>query len=132
MTCTCGTGVFENTLAFDPQLSTQLISKTKILTWLLDRVQHKKHDENRAYSAEIMSILLQNNRLNRVEFGTKDGIEVYLKVISNYRQKDPSDGDETEFIENIFDCLCSALNEPENKSLFVAAEGHDLMILMMK
>jgi beta-catenin-like protein 1 len=42
------------------------------------------------------------------------------------------DADETEFMENIFDALCSALGEPENKELFLKSEGIDLMVLMMK
>lgn len=35
-------------------------------------------------------------------------------------------------MENLFDSLCSALSEPEIKSLFLASEGVDLMLLMMK
>jgi hypothetical protein len=49
-----------------------------------------------------------------------------------YRRKDPVDPDETEFMENLFDSLCSVLNEPSIKQLFLSAEGPDLMILMMK
>jgi beta-catenin-like protein 1 len=35
-------------------------------------------------------------------------------------------------MENIFDALCSALQEPENKILFNKAEGIQLMVIMMK
>lgn len=35
-------------------------------------------------------------------------------------------------MDNLFDALCSALAEPEIKSLFLASEGVDLMVLMMK
>lgn len=35
-------------------------------------------------------------------------------------------------MENLFDALCSALSEPAIKSLFIASEGIDLMVLMMK
>lgn len=35
-------------------------------------------------------------------------------------------------MENVFDSLCSALNETTNKELFLSAEGPDLMLLMMK
>ncbi|KAK1236628.1 hypothetical protein PQX77_000180 [Marasmius sp. AFHP31] len=125
-------GTFENVLSFNPTLSTNLVSKTSLLSWLLDRVQAKKFDENRGYAAEILSILLQDNRANRETFGEKDGIEVLLKVISQYRKRDPSDGDEAEFMENCFDTLCSALSVPSNKHLFIQAEGPDLMVLIMK
>ena len=75
-------GVFENTLGFNPDLSVQLVSKTKIMNWLLERIQSKTHDENRGYAAELLSILLQNSIPNRQEFGKKDGVEVILKVLS--------------------------------------------------
>lgn len=35
-------------------------------------------------------------------------------------------------MENLFDALCSALAEPEVKSFFLASEGVDLMLLMMR
>lgn len=60
----------------------QLVSKTKIMSWLLERIQSKTHDENRSYAAELLSILLQNIVPNRQEFGKKDGVEVILKVLS--------------------------------------------------
>lgn len=50
--------------------------------WLLQRIQSKKHDENRGYAAELLSILLQDNQANRLELGKKDGIETLLKVAS--------------------------------------------------
>lgn len=49
-----------------------------------------------------------------------------------YRKRDPVDADETEFMENIFDALCSALGEAEIKQLFLKSEGVDLMVLLMK
>ncbi|KAH0840137.1 Catenin-beta-like protein [Lanmaoa asiatica] len=125
-------GVFENILGFNPDLSVQLVSKTKIMSWLVERIQSKTHDENRSYAAELLSILLQSSIPNRQELGKKDGVEVILKVLSQFRYREPVDADETEFMENLFDALCSALAEPEIKSLFLASEGVDLMVLMMK
>lgn len=125
-------GVFENMLGFNPDLSLILVSKTKMMNWLLNRIQSKTHDENRGYSAELLSILLQNNAANRQDFGKKDGVEVALNVLSQFRRRDPVNADETEFMENLFDALCSALAEPEVKSFFLASEGVDLMLLMMR
>jgi beta-catenin-like protein 1 len=76
------TGIFENILGFNPGLSTPLVSKTNILPWLLQRIESKTHGENRGYAAELLSILFQNNRLNRLELGKKDGVETILKVLS--------------------------------------------------
>jgi hypothetical protein len=42
----------------------------------------KTHDENRGYAAELLSILLQDNSKNRLEFGKQDGVEALLKVLS--------------------------------------------------
>ncbi|KZT12457.1 DUF1716-domain-containing protein [Laetiporus sulphureus 93-53] len=125
-------GIFENIIGFNADFAPQLVAKTSIIKWLLNRIQSKTHDENRGYAAELLSILLQNNRANRLELGKQDGVEAILKVLSQYRRKDPVDPDETEFMENVFDSLCSALAEPEIKELFLKSEGVDLMVLMMK
>lgn len=69
-------------LGFNPDLSLILVSKTKMMNWLLNRVQSKTHDENRGYSAELLSILLQNNAVNRQDFAKKDGVEIALNVLS--------------------------------------------------
>lgn len=75
-------GIFENLLGVKIELSTQLGSKTKIISWLLNRIQSKIHDENRGYSAELLSILLQNNNENRMKLGRIDGLEILLKTLS--------------------------------------------------
>lgn len=56
----------------------------------------------------------------------------HLKHSQQYRRRDPVDADETEFMDNLFNSLCSALSEASIKKLFLDAEGPDLMILMMK
>ncbi|KAI0320799.1 DUF1716-domain-containing protein [Amylostereum chailletii] len=125
-------GIFENIVGSNPTLAERLILKTKLLPWILRRIEFNAHDENRGYAAELLSILLQGSRPNRLELGKRDGIETLLKVASQFRRRDPVDADETEFMENIFDSLCSALGEPEVKELFLKSEGVDLMILIMK
>ena len=52
--------------------------------------------------------------------------------MKQYRRKDPADADEIEFMENVFDALCSALTEPDNKAKFLEGEGVELMVIMMK
>ncbi|KAH9977796.1 Catenin-beta-like protein [Lactifluus volemus] len=125
-------GIFENFIGSKPPLAERLVLKTKLLPWLLNRVQSKTHDENRGYAAELLSILLQGSQPNRLELGRKDGVESLLKVTSQFRRRDPADPDEAEFMENVFDTLCSALAEAEIKDLFLKSEGVDLMVLIMK
>ena len=55
-----------------------------------------------------------------------------LANTQQFRKKDPADGEEVEFMEDMFNCLCTALAEPEMKKLFFEAEGVELMIIMMK
>lgn len=76
------TGIFENIVGSRPKLAELLISKTSLLTWMLKRIQEKAHDDNRSYAAELLSILMQDSRPNRLELGKKDGVEVLLKVAS--------------------------------------------------
>lgn len=75
-------GIFENIIGSNADFAPQLVAKTSVLKWLLDRLQSKDHNENRGYAVEILSILLQNNRANRLEFGKQDGVETSLKVLS--------------------------------------------------
>lgn len=75
-------GILENMLAFNPEISKTLIKKTKTLSWILNRIQNPIQDDNRGYAAELLSILLQNNRENRIAYGKDDGVEVSLKVLS--------------------------------------------------
>lgn len=53
-------------------------------------------------------------------------------MAQRYRRRDPKDSEETEYMENLFDALCSALSEPSVKRLFLDAEGVELMIILMK
>ena len=78
----CAKGVFENILSVSPQISGRLVSQTAILPWLLKRIEAKAHDENRGYAAEILSILLQDSRENRLELGKQDGVDLLLRVLS--------------------------------------------------
>ena len=75
-------GICENIVGSDPALAERLILKTKLLSWLLTRVQAKSQDENRSYAAELLAILLQESRANRLEFSKQDGVETLLKVAS--------------------------------------------------
>ena len=75
-------GIFENLVGFNAELAQTLVSKTTILEWLLTRVKSKKHDENRGYAAELLSILLQDNRANRLALEKLNGVETILEVLS--------------------------------------------------
>lgn len=69
-------------IGLEPSLGSDMVSKTKVLDWLLNRIQSKAHDENRAYSAELLSIFLQSSRDNKIQMGKSNGVEIILKVLS--------------------------------------------------
>ncbi|CAE6394781.1 unnamed protein product [Rhizoctonia solani] len=125
-------GIFENVLASRPTLAETLVSTTTIIHWLLNRIVQKEHDDNRGYAAEVLSILVQTSRSNRLVLAKEDGVDTILRALNAFRNRDPAGPDETEFMENVFDALCSSLAEPEIRERFQQAEGVDLMVLIMK
>ncbi|CAM0140299.1 hypothetical protein VKS41_002344 [Umbelopsis sp. WA50703] len=124
--------VFENLVSVYPRYSEHIVEKTELLPWLLKRINTKVYDSNRGYACEIIAILLQDSRDNRLKFGKLGGVDVLLRVLSAYKRKDPADDDEAEMMENFFTSLCSALAEPEIKKLFLEGEGVELMLIMIK
>ncbi|KAL7413013.1 DUF1716-domain-containing protein [Mrakia frigida] len=125
-------GIFENLLSFNPALAETLVETTTALDWLLKRIDVKEYDSNKQYASEILAILLQQSRPNRLKLGALQGVDTLLKVLSKYRKADPSDQEEQEFMENAFDALCSTLAEPEMKEAFMESEGVELMVICMK
>jgi len=75
-------GILENALGFNPEISKILVKKTKTLSWTLNQIQSPVQDDNRGYAAELLSIILQSDRENRLTYGKNDGVEVSLKVLS--------------------------------------------------
>ena len=103
-----------------------------LLTWLMKRVRVRQYDSNKLYASEILAILLQSHEANQRLIGEKDGIDVLLQALAYYKRRDPGGLDEIELMENLFDCLCSALMFTPNRSRFLRGEGLQLMILMLK
>jgi len=55
-----------------------------------------------------------------------------LPAVQVYKRKDPASADEVELLENLFDCLCSALLEGDNRPRFLQSEGVELMVILIK
>ncbi|GAA5922059.1 hypothetical protein JCM1841_003137 [Sporobolomyces salmonicolor] len=154
------TGVFhtlsliENLLTLSPALASPLLSrKSPFLPYLVNRLslsnKPPEWDQNRYYAAEMLALVLSlppqvvdaviDARMRMGEDGWTDAL---LKVLSVYRKRDPTSADETEFMENVFDALCSCLSSavpPSTssashpvKSAFLAGEGVELMLLLLK
>jgi len=84
------------------------------------------------YAAEILSILLNNSTENQKKFGDLNGVDVLLITLAPFRKNDLSNSDEEEFVNNLFDSLCSCLLLRENQQFFLKAEGFELLIKMIK
>ncbi|KAJ3280005.1 hypothetical protein HK104_000993 [Borealophlyctis nickersoniae] len=124
--------VIENFISVDSKITETVLEKTNFLQWLLHRIRVRGFDSNKQYASEVLAILLQDSRANRLKLGELGGVGVLLQVTASYKKKDPKDPDEIEMMENVFDCLCSVLAEPENKRKFVEEEGLELMLIMIK
>ncbi|XP_054159674.1 beta-catenin-like protein 1 [Oppia nitens] len=122
--------IIENLTDFKPNLS----DCQSLIVWILKRFKAKlPFDGNKLYSSEILSILLQNNDENKKLFGETNGVDTLLRVIAYYKRHDPSIGDEQEYVENLFNCLCSSLLCcSSNRDLFFKGEGIELMNLILR
>ncbi|XP_011501189.1 PREDICTED: beta-catenin-like protein 1 [Ceratosolen solmsi marchali] len=131
-------GVFNTLAIFENLLETRLelcmdAGKQGLITWLLKRIKVKTpFDTNKLYASEILSILLQNTKKNRLLLGDFDGIDVLLQQLAYYKRHDPQTAEEQELMENLFDILCSSLMETVNRERFLRGEGLQLMNLMLR
>ncbi|XP_060517370.1 beta-catenin-like protein 1 isoform X1 [Cylas formicarius] len=107
--------------------------KQGLLAWLLKRLKLKvPFDPNKLYTSEMLSILLQDNEKNRLLLGEIDGIDTFLQQLAFYKRHDPTSAEEHEFMENLFNCLCSSLMVMPNRDRFLKGEGLQLMNLMLR
>eukprot|EP00386_Alphamonas_edax_P011087 GDKI01035335.1.p1 GENE.GDKI01035335.1~~GDKI01035335.1.p1 ORF type:complete len:534 (-),score=175.30 GDKI01035335.1:23-1624(-) len=126
--------VVENLTDLSPDVVCLRYAKvSKFLPWLLKRIrQGNTVDYNKLYAAEILGILCQNSNECKELIGKADGIDRLLRAIAVYRKKDPDSLDEEEFLQNLFDCLCSLMMIPAHQITFGKAQGLELMIRMLR
>jgi beta-catenin-like protein 1 len=126
--------VIENLLS--QPTNTDLIGKdSTLLSWLLERIQkpEKSTTQNKQYASEILSILTQSSTSNRRRVIEANGVELLLTNLAPYRRMDPQkESEEEEYMENLFGCLTSLVDEPEGKVSFLEAEGVELCLLMVR
>lgn len=133
------TDVLEN-LASQTHISELISTKTNLLPWILSRLQTRESpvSQNKQYSSEVLSILLQSSSVNRIFFLTElphslNGLDILLQLLSPYRKRDPQNsGEEEEFFENVFDAITCLVSESVGKEKFVEAEGVELALIMLR
>ncbi|XP_055607376.1 beta-catenin-like protein 1 [Uranotaenia lowii] len=124
--------IFENLIEIKSEFSIEA-AEQGLLQWIMKRLRMKMpFDANKLYCSEILSILVQDTNENRILLGNIDGIDVLLQQLAIYKRHDPASTEEQEFMENLFNCLCSALMASENREKFLKGEGLQLMNLMLR
>jgi len=124
--------IFENLFEVRPELCDKA-GETGLLQWLLKRLRSRlPFDGNKLYAAETLAILLQDSVDNRAKLGDLEGIDILLQQLAFYKRHDPGSNEEAEYMENIFNCLCSSLLHGPNREKFLKGEGPHLMNLLIK
>ncbi|MCJ1311084.1 hypothetical protein MMC25_004754 [Agyrium rufum] len=127
-------GVLES-LSSRASIAQRIVDNESLVPWLLQRATKKesKVSQNKQYSTEILAILLQTSPAIRLRFFALDGVDAFLQILSAYRKRDPEKGtEEEEFVENLFDCITCCVDDDEGKEKFLAAEGVELCLIMVK
>jgi beta-catenin-like protein 1 len=121
-------------LGSQSSIAARLEADTKVLPWLLERVQKKevRTSVNKQYSAEVLAIMVQSSIPNRVSLTNLNGVDILLQLLAPYRRRDPEESEEEEFVENVFDALTCLVDEPAGKAKFVEAEGVELALIMLR
>lgn len=127
-------GIIENLVDINEGLVLRAGQESDIIAWILKRLKSKgiDVDANKLYASEILAILMQNCGPNRRRLGMLDGIDSLLQSVAIYKKVDPVTPEEVEIMENLFDTICSVVQYPDNRKLFIAAEGIDLLIIMLR
>ena len=112
------------------------LGQEKVLMFLCNRISKPETPvgQNKQYAAEVLQVLLQSSPLLRKRLAVDiDGVDLFLRLISAYRKRDPpKDSQEEEFAENLFDALTCVVDEAEGKTKFGEAEGVELCLIMLK
>lgn len=125
--------IFENLTEMKPAEICREAAEQGLMQWILKRMKAKiPFEGNKLYCSEMLSILVQDSNDNRLMLGTIDGIDVLLQQLATYKRHDPNSSEEQEFMENLFNCMCSALMCKENRERFLKGEGLQLMNLMLR
>jgi beta-catenin-like protein 1 len=127
--------IVENLCSGRMATAEQVAENDNLLKWLLRRIQIKEKpvSQNKQYAAEVLAILVQTSPKNRRKLASLDAVDIMLQLVAAYRKRDPEKGgEEEEYMENLFEALTCLADEPDLKARFLAAEGVELCLIMLK
>ncbi|CAJ1456193.1 unnamed protein product [Effrenium voratum] len=123
---TNGLSMIENLADLMPlETCRQFVNIQTFLPWLIKRVRAPNMDYNKVYASEILGIVLQNLAEAREAVVKLEGVDKLLRGIAAYRKRDPADSEEAEYVQNMFDCLCSLMLLKSNQLAFGNLQGSD-------
>ena len=139
-------GVVENLLEMEPEQAAELAGARggALPRWIARRATKASKgkpsvgggggaDDVRAYAAEVFAILAQTGGdAVKQLIGGDGGIDAVLTCLAPFKSRDPADEAEEEWLENVFDALCALLSSPANRDAFLACEGTELMLLILR
>ena len=140
-------GVVENLLEIEPEQATEMARARggALPRWILRRATKGAKgkqkvgadaaaaDDVRAYAAEVLAILAQTGGdAVKQLLGGDGGIDAVLTCLAPFKSRDPVDESEEEWLENVFDALCASLSAAANRDAFLACEGTELMLLILR
>lgn len=124
--------VIDNLIDFDPRVAN--IGSESLIKWIIAKLKESLEFNSIKLSvAELLSMLLMNSEENKQHLGEAKGIDVLLQQVAYYRRVHPATGEEHEFLEQIINCLCTAILDCDsNREHFLADEGTDLVELILR
>ena len=64
------------------QVAEELVSRTKVLNWMLKRLKPREFDVNKGAVGETLALLLQSSQANAQKAADLNGIDAILQVHS--------------------------------------------------
>lgn len=124
--------IMENLVNIEPSLKIYLVEQLTLLPWLLDRLQKQEADvgisQNKQYTAEFLSVLVQDAEPNIQRLIDDDATDSILMLLAPYRKLTPDKNSlEEEYLENLFDILDTIVTRPSGKDKLLEGEGVELM-----
>lgn len=124
--------ILDNLIDFDPTFAS--VGSEPLIDWMLKQLKKaSKFNSIKLAIAELLSILLITSADNKSYLGSMGGIDVLLQQVAYYRRVAPVTGDEHEYLEQIINCLCTAMLDcDQNRESFIEEEGVDLIELILR
>ncbi len=124
--------VLENFTDIYPYAVKILSEKTKILSWLLNRIRTDEINKpnNRLFASEMLYTLAQSSSEVQIALAEKEAIPHLLMIL--IKHKSIGDSTEEEFVLNIVNIISTCMFVKENQTIFRNSDGVGIILSMLK